>query len=110
MVLIVMSRKEHKTNQTQDKRSRDSSGGDKGAGLTRLVAAEQEVDGAADSRIPARAHRRPHRSREQQYHEREKRQQRRGDVEEAGLVLEVQHRGYPFNSSAVSTSTVMWLL
>ena len=46
---------------------------------------------------------------EEDQHKRQQRQQRGGDEEQAGLCIEVGH-GQPFSSSAVSTSTVAWLL
>ena len=98
-----------RTNQTQ--RESDPNGGcrDVSSSATRLLATQGSENGRTETLIPVRSSRGANGADQQQKREGSQRQQGSRDEPEARVIVERLHH-YPFSSSAVSTSTVTWLL
>jgi hypothetical protein len=97
---------EDEANDAEHAGQADGGGGDVGGGAAGGVTAEQLIE-ATQARLAVGAQPRADGAGEQQEDERSQGQERGRDVEQPGLC---QAHDYPFSSSAVSTSTVMWLL
>src|SRR5262249_45972003 len=105
--LMLTRQMEHEPRETQDKGEEHSAGRHVSPGLARRIPAEQFVNrGAKAAAFAMRPSQRPHGPRQQQQQERGQWHQRGVNVKHARMFAEVEHN-YPFNSSAVSTSTVM---
>jgi hypothetical protein len=119
MMMIVargeFTEKPHQPIGADQERQRDGSGCDVGSQSPRIVAPRHVIDNLQRSLVAIAPSGPTNTAEDQQDCERRQRQQRCHDIQLAGVFarikLELEHgAGYPFSSSAVSTSTVVWLL
>jgi hypothetical protein len=109
MVVLVRPEKNEAKNAAGTRKA-NGRGGNKSRPAAAHVAAQRvEHHGCRPPVLRIGAQRPAHRSPKQQQRKGRQRQQGGRDEEQTGRERQL-HRGYPFSSSAVSTSTVVWLL
>src|SRR5262249_46130976 len=109
----VILREQNEADESQNESASDRRRREIGGNGAGLVATQHPIQRLpCSTRLPMGPQGRAHCLAEQDEQKRRDRQQRGQDIQVARVLLEVEELGhaYPFNSSAVSTSTVMWLL
>ncbi len=110
---VVIHEEGDEAGETAQEGEEDGGGGHQAGTAAAVVAAQQLVDRLSPGRLAVGAQGRPAGAGQQDEKERGQGQQRRQDEEESGgLVQGVEHvrHDQPFSSSALSTSTLRWLL
>src|SRR5262249_1033934 len=101
--------KEQEADQAEHKRQAHGPGRHESCRPSRRVAAQGRIHRCSQSCLTLGTQKAPQRPNQKEERKRGQRQQRGHDIQHARMLAEPGH-DYPFSSSAVSTSTVMWLL